>query len=290
MPSSIINAAGSVIGGGIGASGSKSAAKSEAEGIRNAQNIQVESAKKAREDALALYDPALTDFSKSMQSSLDTLKGGQGDVERILRGYNTDANRILSGTGANAQRAIMGLPMEEMDYSLRTAPYNPNAYSQPLQGSSGFNGAQDLLYRLPEGAPSLLAPKPFMELDAQPITQQGFALPTGVTNAAYMRSLDELKGMATDNQGRPLTEEDRQRMSANHAQSRAITQTARNRGINMGRDLADLSASASVGIPDYLFPSWEQQYAGPVAPTNGPVQDKAARDLASIAMPINFGR
>lgn len=117
-----IGGAFSAIGGIAQANATRSAAKKQADAVKDAQQMSIEAAEKARSEILDRMNPALQTYRQEINRNIDTIRMGEIDIMDVLQRATGQANQILSQSGSDAMRAIMGsrassqgMPIQQFD-------------------------------------------------------------------------------------------------------------------------------------------------------------------------------
>ena len=128
---------GAVVGSVISSNGQRDAAERQSDAINNASGISQRAAEQARQDALDLYAPALSDYTSGIRASIDQLVSGQATTAQILQQSTANANDLLSQGSMAAQSALLGIPYNPIQYQRQG--YTPA--TNPYAGGQGYGEA-----------------------------------------------------------------------------------------------------------------------------------------------------
>ncbi len=121
---------GTAAAGYMGSKSQEKAADKQADSIERAQDVSSEAAAQARADALALFDPAFADISKSLNQSRGDLLSGRASAQDVLNQAFSQSANTLQTSNQQAMNAILGIPGQQQPQqaqpSLRQA-------AQPVQ-------------------------------------------------------------------------------------------------------------------------------------------------------------
>jgi hypothetical protein len=211
MATAAVIAGGTILGSVIGASGQKSAAKTQARAMDAASRPTAEAAERARRDVLNQIGPGLDAFRESIVASQGTLEGGAANVMKTLFASTAGADRILQSSGADAQRTLMGseLAAQGIPYSQVTRTldqqYGPSPttpqYSQSPDGTIQMQpGAEPGTYE-PAPAPAAAPQQPeglagvFPQPGAAPQQPPGMLpVPTATPGIGFGAATGHLEG------------------------------------------------------------------------------------------------
>ncbi len=103
---------GTAVSGYMGSKSQEKAADKQAEGITQAQAISSKRADEARSSALALFDPAFSDISTSLNQARGDLLSGRVSSQDVLNQAFSQSSNTLQTSNQQAMNAILGTPSQ----------------------------------------------------------------------------------------------------------------------------------------------------------------------------------
>lgn len=133
---------GAVVSGVLGSNAAKKQAKTQAKAIENASAIDSEVRANAINQVVSLYGPALVDFNKSIQGSVDLMAQGKISTGQLLEQSANNTSNIIQQGGQAALNAMLGLPSPQ-------PTQQPQGFPQDERVTGGYKPAQNNIDDVP---------------------------------------------------------------------------------------------------------------------------------------------
>lgn len=124
---------GSLVSGHLSSKAQEKAADRQAQGIENASAISAEAAAKARSDILALFEPAFSDISTSLQQARNDILYGRESAQNILNAAFRASSNQLQTTAQQSLNALFGTPGTPLQSVSEVSTGLVDASGKPLR-------------------------------------------------------------------------------------------------------------------------------------------------------------